>query len=279
LILATATLLLQSTIANAVPSLTDSVVAQYPGATNLESCGTCHTSFTSATGLNPYGAAFGAAFTGDPAAAFLAIEEADSDGDGTSNGDEINIDAGFMPGWTCQTYGTADSPPADLADYVDPTNIGCSGVTTTTITTITTTTTVTATSTSTTTTTVPSGEATCADPVSPFGAPVATDCLFILNAAVGAEQCEACICDAIGTNGVNSTDALLCLRVAVGESLPLDCPPCDGGSTTTTTGAPTTTTTGLAPTTTTTTSTMELATTTTTTTTAPESTTTTTIGG
>jgi cytochrome c2 len=93
--------------------------------------------------------------------------------------------------------------------------------------------------------------------------------LFILNAAVGTEQCDACICDAIGANGVNSTDALLCLRVAVGESLPLDCPACNGGSTTSTTAGPTSTTT-------TSTTVLEP---TTTTTTSPESTTTTTTGG
>lgn len=252
-------LLLQAAVAGAFPSLTDSVIAQYPAATNLETCGTCHTSFTSAPGLNPYGAAFNTAGgLADPAAAFAAIEGDDSDGDGTSNIDEIDTDAGFHPGWTCESYTSAENGPVDLADFVDPVDPGCDGGTTTTTntstTTITSTTTVTVTSTSTTTTTVPSGEASCSDPVAPFDGPVATDCLFILQAAVGSETCEECLCDAAGSNGINATDALLCLKVAVGESLPLECPSCNGGSTTTTTtgGGTTTTTTGGGTTTTTT---------------------------
>lgn len=283
-------LLLQASVAGAFFGLDAAVVDKYPAATNLESCGTCHTSFTAPGALNPYGQAFSGAFSGDPATAFEAIEALDSDGDGTSNIDEINTDSGFHPGWTCESYTSAENGPVDLADFVDPVDPGCGGGTTTTTntstTTITSTTTVTVTSTSTTTSTLPSGEASCADPVAPFTGPVATDCLFILNAAVGAETCDECLCDAVGSNGINATDALLCLKVAVGEPLTLDCPPCNGGSTTTTTtgggttttttgggttttttGEPTTTTTGGPTTTSSTTTTEELPTTTSTTTT------------
>jgi hypothetical protein len=250
-------LLLQASVAGAFFGLDAAVVDTYPAATNLEACGTCHTSFTAPGALNPYGQAFFGAFSGDPATAFAAIEALDSDGDGTSNIDEINTDTGFFPGWTCETYTNAQGAPGGLADFVDPVDPGCDGGTTTTTntstTTITSTTTVTVTSTSTTTSTLPSGEASCADPVAPFDGPVATDCLFILNAAVGSQECADCLCDAAGSNGINATDALLCLKVAVGESLPLDCPACNGGSTTTTTtGGSTTTTTGGESTTTTT---------------------------
>lgn len=269
--------LLQATIAGAFPNLPAQVVATYPSATNLETCGTCHVSFDgSNAATNAYGAAYASA-----GFSFAAIEGDDSDGDGTSNIDEINSGSGFFPGWTCENYTSAENAPVDLADFVDPVDPGCGGGTTTTTntstTTITSTTTVTVTSTSTTTTTVPSGEAACADPVAPYDGPVATDCLFILNAAVGSQECADCLCDPAGSNGINATDALLCLKVAVGEVLPLDCPPCNGGSTTTTTtggstttttaGEPTTTTTGGPTTTSSTTTTEETPTTTSTTTT------------
>ena len=257
-------LVLQAAVAGAFPTLPAQVVATYPTATNLENCGTCHVSFDGTNAAtNPYGAAYAAA-----GFSFAAIEGDDSDGDGTSNIDEINTDAGFFPGWTCETYVNAvGSPPADLADFVDPVDPGCGGGTTTT--TITTTTTVTVTSTSTTTSTIPGGEASCADPVAPYDGPVATDCLFILQAAVGSETCLACICDAIGQNGTNATDALLCLNVSVGQPLPLDCPACNGTTTTSTTsttsGEPTTTSTTVQePTTTSTSTTVQEPTTTTT---------------
>ena len=198
-------LLLQTTGAGAFPALNDAVVAQYPAATNLETCGTCHTSFDgSNASTNPYGTAFAAA-----SFSFAAIEGDDSDGDGTSNIDEINSDAGFFPGWTCDTYTTAQNAPGNLADLVDPVDPGCTGVTTT----------------STTTTTFPVTDA-CSQPVSSGPTPVATDCLFILQAAVGTQTCSPeCVCAPTGTLPVKATDALLCLRHSVGdESVPLQCP-------------------------------------------------------
>jgi len=121
-------ILLQAAVAGAFPNLPAQVVATYPSATNLESCGTCHVSFDgSNASTNPYGAAFGAA-----GFSFAAIEGDDSDGDGTSNIDEINSDAGFFPGWTCESYTSAENAPVDLADFVDPVDPGCNGGTTTT---------------------------------------------------------------------------------------------------------------------------------------------------
>ncbi len=109
------------------------------------------------------------------------------------------------------------------------------------------------------------------------------DCLFTLQAAVGAEQCELCVCDIDGDDRIDTTDAMMCLRSAVGIGIDFACPRCEQPETTTTV-APTTTT--AAPTTTTvpppTTTTTAAPTTTTTlppttTTTLPPATTTTTV--
>lgn len=103
------------------------------------------------------------------------------------------------------------------------------GATTTTTIVETTTTTVTTTS-----TTMPSGQA-CGDPVvdagsfDPLRAAIitASDALFILNAAVGLQSCEPCICDVTGEGSVTASDALRLLSAAVGIDVTLDCPPCD----------------------------------------------------
>jgi len=66
----------------------------------------------------------------------------------------------------------------------------------------------------------------CAQPISSGPKPVATDCLFILNAAVGLQTCDVpCVCDVDGSgNAPSATDALICLNVAIGIEVPLDCP-------------------------------------------------------
>lgn len=90
----------------------------------------------------------------------------------------------------------------------------------------------TTTSVSTTSTTLASG-AGCADPVAPltFGdtgsVVTASDALFILGAAVGAQTCELCVCDTDGSGGIAASDALRTLNAAVGVEVPLLCPPCD----------------------------------------------------
>jgi hypothetical protein len=91
----------------------------------------------------------------------------------------------------------------------------------------------------------------CGQPVSNGGLPTATDCLFILRAAVGSSTCDpVCICDLNGSTGnPNATDALTCLNVAVGNPSLLNC---DCGTTTTTvTVTSTTSTTTVPPTSTT----------------------------
>ncbi len=77
----------------------------------------------------------------------------------------------------------------------------------------------------------------CAQPISNGALPTASDCLKLLNVAVGIGDCSPCgdcVCRPSGGPATTATDALLCLFKAVGQSVSLSCP-CDGGSTTTTT--------------------------------------------
>lgn len=67
----------------------------------------------------------------------------------------------------------------------------------------------------------------CSTPKTGSGVPLASDCLFILRAAVGSEDCDLCICDNSGDERVLASDALRCLRKAVGQDLDLSCPVCD----------------------------------------------------
>jgi hypothetical protein len=74
----------------------------------------------------------------------------------------------------------------------------------------------------------------CLQPISTGVSPVASDCLFVLQAAVGQRTCEpACICAPRGTSPPVATDALVCLQFVV-SGMPEPACPC-GGSTTTTT--------------------------------------------
>lgn len=222
-----AALSIPAATAHAKSQWLDAFNTRYPAATELTTCGVCHTNFTNNSSRNPYGLAFkNAGGPGNPNNAFAAIENVDSDGDGTSNIDEINTENGFYPGWTCATIESAVNKPGGVDDVVDPSDPGCIGVTTTSTSSTTSSST---TSSSSTTTTIPTNLK-CAQPLTTGAAPVASDCLFILNVAVGAQTCtpDACVCDPNGDLGTSATDALLCLNVAVGGSAPLDCP-CGGG--------------------------------------------------
>ena len=76
----------------------------------------------------------------------------------------------------------------------------------------------------------------CSQPVSNGVSPVATDCLVILQTAVGAAQCnslDSCVCAPKGTVPPTATDSLICLQIATGIGGDLDCP-CGGVSTSTT---------------------------------------------
>lgn len=90
----------------------------------------------------------------------------------------------------------------------------------------------------------------CAQPLTSGALPTASDCLFILQVAVGSASCSPeCICAPSGTLPVTATDALLCLNAAVGAPVSLDCP-CEPSTTTTTTSTSTSTSTTVSTTTT-----------------------------
>jgi hypothetical protein len=75
----------------------------------------------------------------------------------------------------------------------------------------------------------------CSQPQSAGDGPAASDCLVILKTAVGSASCDPeCICAPKGSFPISASDALLCLRFAVGHPVELNCP-CDGTTTTTTT--------------------------------------------
>jgi Tol biopolymer transport system component len=54
----------------------------------------------------------------------------------------------------------------------------------------------------------------------------ASDALYMLRAAVGSGTCELCVCDVDGNGSVAATDALITLKIAVGQPLTLQCPAC-----------------------------------------------------
>lgn len=77
----------------------------------------------------------------------------------------------------------------------------------------------------------------CSIPITNGDRPASSDCLKILNVAVGLGDCsphEACICAPKGTLPTTSTDALLCLAVAVRAPGTLRCDCLVAASTTTT---------------------------------------------
>ncbi|MFT4571387.1 MAG: hypothetical protein ACI8TX_001684 [Hyphomicrobiaceae bacterium] len=87
------------------------------------------------------------------------------------------------------------------------------------------------------------GQGDCAQPLTGGLGPRASDCLFILQVAVGQKAClPECICAPRGTLPAKASDALVCLRAAVGIDQELDCPcPVTTTSTTSTTSTTTTT--------------------------------------
>lgn len=68
----------------------------------------------------------------------------------------------------------------------------------------------------------------CGQPVTAGDTPASTDCLYLLQAAIGSRTCVSdCICDVDATGEIAATDSLQCLVVAVGgsaELLTCDCP-------------------------------------------------------
>ena len=102
----------------AFPNLLDTFNSTYGTAgTRLDTCGTCHFDFNGGGALNPYGTD--------------STEGADPDADQATSLTEIN--AFFMPGYSCSNYTQAVNAPADLATYVDAANPGCGPVVATTV--------------------------------------------------------------------------------------------------------------------------------------------------
>jgi hypothetical protein len=65
----------------------------------------------------------------------------------------------------------------------------------------------------------------CIQPSTRGVSPTASDCLFVLRAAVGLVTCEpACICAPRGNLPITAGDALVCLKSVVGQSVSLSCP-------------------------------------------------------
>jgi len=92
----------------------------------------------------------------------------------------------------------------------------------------------------------------CSQPSSSGSKPTASDCLYILNVAVGLLTCSPeCICAPKGSLPPAATDALVCLQVAVNQPVALDCP-CQSTTTTPSTTLPSTTVTSTTSSTTTT---------------------------
>jgi len=92
--------------------------------TRLDDCGVCHLDSRGGGRGNDYYAAWiGAGGMMNPAAAYRAIEDQDSDRDGSGN--LVEIQQLFHPGYSCESYTTAVNAPADLMEYVDPNDVGC----------------------------------------------------------------------------------------------------------------------------------------------------------
>lgn len=88
----------------------------------------------------------------------------------------------------------------------------------------------------------------CGQPLSTGSAPTASDCGYVLKAAVGTNVCALCVCDINGSTATTTADALFCLKKAVGQQVVMSCPSC---TTTTTVVQPPTTSTSTTSTTTT----------------------------
>lgn len=84
--------------------------------------------------------------------------------------------------------------------------------------------------------TAPAAE--CGQPVSGSGAPALSDCLYILQAAIGTVVCDPeCACAVKGTLPASAQDALLCVKVMIGLADGFACP-CAPPTTATTTTLP-----------------------------------------
>jgi hypothetical protein len=139
-----------------------------------------------------------------------------TDGDGTElaacSGTNGCTDAATLSGpppFTITVYdvGSDSANGYQISPSIDP----CTSLTSTTTPPVTTTTTI--------------GAEQCSLPVTEGPTPKASDCLFILGAGVGSRTCTpVCICDTDASGAISASDALRCLRAAVGQPVTIDCP-------------------------------------------------------
>ena len=90
--------------------------------TRISSCGLCHYNFAGGGPRTPYGEDYR-----NNSYSAAAIGSLDSDGDGFTNDQEAAASVLTIPGLACNNLVSVTNAPANLTDYVDPSNPGCVG--------------------------------------------------------------------------------------------------------------------------------------------------------
>jgi chitodextrinase len=87
----------------------------YPASSSEDNanCALCHNSYSSGSGINPYGSAIESSSAGSISARIVDVEDLDSDSDPTASDNITEINANAQPGWT----GTA---PTGVVGDLDP---------------------------------------------------------------------------------------------------------------------------------------------------------------
>ncbi|MDX2169960.1 MAG: hypothetical protein SF182_23020 [Deltaproteobacteria bacterium] len=88
---------------------------------DLYACGVCHRNWNGTGARNPFGVAIEQQlYISKPITdAILAVESADTDGDGFSNVDEITVH-GTLPGYACDTFDLAFNTPVNFQSLITP---------------------------------------------------------------------------------------------------------------------------------------------------------------
>ena len=88
--------------------------------TRLSTCGLCHYNFNGGGARTPYGEDY--RLNNYDAANILTL---DSDGDTYTNAEEAAANVLTIPGLSCNNLSNVLNAPANVADYVNPANLGC----------------------------------------------------------------------------------------------------------------------------------------------------------
>ncbi len=88
---------------------------------DLYACGVCHRRWEGTGGRNPYGSAIEQQlYLGKPILdAIMAVENEDTDLDGTLNIDEL-LTFATLPGYSCDNFGLVIDPPANFQSLIEP---------------------------------------------------------------------------------------------------------------------------------------------------------------